>query len=174
MTTVIPFLPSNLVAPKFSVVLDGDPYNVVITWNISAQRYYVNVYGLDGSWLITIPLIQSPPARNIETIKFDPFQQAMIVKFVDPSLWPIPLSKEGVSTDPGTIVDYTLENFDPPFWNTKWRSLHIDPITFSFPMPSDPGEIKIVGTVSRYLNMVGSIFRRSTLIYRNGAFEVTP
>jgi hypothetical protein len=92
---------------------------------------------------------------------------------VDPSQWPIPLSSAGLSIPPGTIVDYTLENFDPIVLNATWRSLHINNTTFSFPLADDPGEVLIVGSVSRILSMVAGLFN-STLIYRNGAFEVTP
>jgi hypothetical protein len=174
MTTIIPFLPSNLVAPKFSATFDGIDYNIVITWNVSAQRYYVNIYGLDGSWIITVPMIQTPPARMIQSIIYDSFQKAMIVKMVDPSLWPIPLSPAGLNLPPGTIIDYTLEGFDPPVLNQTWRSLRIDNTTFSFPLASDPGLINIVGSVSRLINMVAGIFTTSTFVYRNGAFEVVP
>jgi hypothetical protein len=173
MTTIIPFIPSNLLAPRFDVVLDGNNYNVVVTWNISAQRYYVNVYGIDGSWIITTPLVQSPPARAVNSFAYDTIRRIAMVSFVDPSLWPIPLSSAGTLTAPGTMVDYTLENFDPLVLNATWRSLHIDSTNFSFQLADNPGTINILGSVSRYLNMVGGIFQ-STLIYRNGSFEVNP
>lgn len=174
MTTVIPFLPSNLTAPKFVATFDGFTYNVTVTWNVSAQRYYVNIYAQDGTWIVTTPLVQTPPSRNLSSLQYDPFQGIMIAQFVDPSLWPVPLSPAGLATVSGTIVDYTLENFDPSLLNTIWRSLHINSLTFSFPIASDPGQIKVFGSVARYMNMIGGIFQTSTLIYRNGAFEVTP
>jgi hypothetical protein len=174
VTTVIPFLPSNLVAPSFRATLDGTDYDVEITWNVSAQRYYINIYGLDGTWIITTPLVQTPPARKIQSIVYDIFQKAIIVTMVDPSLWPVPLSAAGLNTPPGTIVDYTLENCDPTLLNQKWRSLHINNLSFSFQLPSDPGSINILGSVNRLMNMISGVFQTSTLIYRNGAFEVTP
>jgi hypothetical protein len=174
MTTVIPFLPSNLVAPNFRATLDGTDYDVEITWNVSAQRYYINIYGLDGTWIITTPLVQTPPARKIQSIVYDIFQKAILVTMVDPSQWPVPLSAAGLNTPPGTIVDYTLENCDPTLLNQKWRSLHINSSSFSFPLASDPGSINILGSVNRLMNMISGVFQTSTLIYRNGAFEVTP
>jgi hypothetical protein len=173
MTTVIPFLPSNLVAPKFIVTLDGIDYQTVVTWNVAAQRYYVNIYGSDGTWIVTVPLIQTPPARGIEAVSYDNLRRVVTVTMVDPSQWPIPLSSAGLSIPPGTIVDYTLDNFDPPVFNATWRSLHVNDTTFSFPLATDPGEVLIVGSVSRLMNMVGGLFN-STFVYRNGAFEVTP
>jgi hypothetical protein len=174
MTTVIPFLPSNLLAPNFQAMLDGSPYNVIVTWNISAQRYYINIYGYNGAWVITTPLVQTPPARKIQSIVYDINQRAVLVTMVDPSQWPVPLSVAGLNTPPGTIVDYTLENCDPTSLNRTWRSLHINSTSFSFPLASDPGSINILGSVNRLMNMVSGLFQTSTLIYRNGAFEVTP
>ena len=174
MTTVIPFIPSNMAAPSFQAIFDGDSYRVVVTWNISAQRYYVNIYNQDGIWILTVPLVQSPPARGINSLSYDTIRRVMTVAMIDPAQWPIPLAAAGNLTMPGTMVDYTLENFDPIVLNATWRSLHIDPITFSFPLANDPGGINIVGSVSRYINMVAGMFTTSTFIYRNGAFEVSP
>jgi len=173
MTTIIPFLPSNIITPTFIATLDGNDYRVTITWNISAQRYYINIYDQSGVWIITVPLVQSPPARAINSLSYDSLRRVMTVQMVSPALWPVPLGSTGTATPAGMIVDYTLENFDPPVLNAKWRSLHINDTTFSFPLADDPGQINIVGSVSRYLSMVGGVFQ-STLIYRNGAFEVSP
>src|SRR6516162_9743081 len=173
MTIVIPFLPSNLVAPNFKVTLDNVDYKIIVTWNISAQRYYVNVYGLDGSWVITVPLYQSPPSRAVNSLLYDNLRRVMTVELVAPPLWPIPIGSTGTMTPPGTMVDYYLENFDPTILNVKWRCLHINDTYFEFPLANDPGQINVLGSVGRYLSMVDGIFS-STLIYRNGAFEVSP
>jgi hypothetical protein len=173
MTTIIPFLPSNITAPIFTATFDGATYRVVITWNISAQRFYVNIYDQGGMWIVTVPLFQSPPARAVNSVSYDIIRRVMTIEMDDPSHWPIPLNTGGTGTKPGTMVDYTLENFDPPVLNAKWRSIQLNETTFSFPLADDPGAINIVGSVSRYLNMVNGLFQ-STLIYRNGAFEVNP
>lgn len=173
MTTIIPFLPSNLYPPKFRATLDGIDYDVVITWNVAAQRYYVNIYDLDGSWVITVPLIQTPPAREVVDTTYDNLRRVFTVSLADPSTWPVPLPPAGLATPPGTIIIFTLENFTPTSLNGAYKSLHINDTSFSFRLDNDPGQVTIFGTVSRILNMVGGIFN-STLIYRNGAFEVTP
>jgi hypothetical protein len=153
---------------------DGDNYNVIVTWNVSAQRYYVNIYALDGTWIVTVPLVQTPPARPMQSVIYDNLRRVITAQMTDPSTWPVPLSKAGLLTAPGTIVDYTLENFDPAVLNATWRSLQVDVTTFSFPLANDPGEINILGSVTRLINMVGGLFKTSTFIYRNGAFEVNP
>jgi hypothetical protein len=174
MTTIIPFLPSNLRAPQFSLTLDGSPYKLVVTWNISALRYYINIYDISGNWIITVPLLTTPPSRQISSVAFNPFLDIVTVKLVDPAAWPIPLSPGGIVMKPGTMVDYTLENFTPDTYNGLFRALQINTTTFSIPMASDPGPASILGTAARYINMVSGVFTTSTLIYRNGAFEVNP
>jgi hypothetical protein len=172
MTTIIPFTPSNIRAPTYRATLDGNDYNIVVTWNVSAKRYYINVYTLNGLWIITTALVSSPPGRAVESAVYDPFLNAVEVTLVDPYLWPCPLP--GPVTKPGTMVDYTLDNFQPNTYNGKFRCLHLTLQKFTFPMPTDPGPLIVLGRVNRVLSMVDTVFKRSTLIYRNGAFEISP
>jgi hypothetical protein len=118
-----------------------------------------------------VPLVQTPPSRAVEQVSYDILRRVMTVTLVNPLYFPVP---QGANlTFPGTIVDYTLENFDPPILNGKQRSLHIDDLTFSFPLADDPGQIQVIGSVARYIDMAEGIFL-STFIYRNGSFEITP
>ena len=172
MTTIIPFLPSNIQTPSFKATLDTTDCTVKITWNVSAKRYYINVYDSNGIWIITTALVSSPPGRSVQSIIYDPFLSSMLVQFVDPSLWPIPAS--GPITLAGTMVDYTLEGFQPATYNGKFRCMHLDGLNFIFPMPQDPGPCVIQGKISRLLNMVATVFNTSTMVYRNGCFEINP
>jgi len=173
MSTIIPFIPSNITTPQIDVTLDGNSCYILITWNVSAQRYYINIYDkATQGWIITVPLISSPPPRNLQSVRYDPFLSSVVAQLVDPSWWPIP--SYGPATPPGLMVDYTLENFQPDTYNGKFRCMHIDSMTFTFPMPNNPGPLVVMGRVNRILNMVESVMQTSTLIYRNGAFEVNP
>ena len=174
MSTIVPFIPSTTTRFKFPAQFDNGKYTVEVSWNVSAQRYYIDVYGADGAWVITTALVQSPPARALEKVVYDPFRLALIYTMVDPTLWPVPLSSGGLNTKPGILVDYTIEGFQPTTYNGTYRGLHINEVTFSIPWATDPGSYTIIGSVSRYLNMVATVFNTSSLIYRNGAFEVNP
>jgi hypothetical protein len=169
MTTIIPFIPSNITTPVISVVLDNRDYNLVITWNIAAQRYYINIYDkISGRWVITVPLISSPLARAVENITYDPFLSVVKVIMADPPPW-----GPGYAA-PGTMIDYTLEGFRPNIYNGTFRSLHINDTTFTFSLMPTPSPVTVVGRVSRLLNMAASVFNTSTLVYRNSCFEVNP
>jgi hypothetical protein len=173
MSTVIPFIPSNLFAPSFPVVLDGNDYTVTVTWNISAQRFYINIYALDGTWILTVPLFATPPSRMVADAVYDPLQRLMTITMLDSTQWPIP-SVMGYTAKPGTIIEYTLEQFTPDAYNGKFRCIQVNDTTFTFFLAQDPGNLAIRGLVTRVLNMVAGVFVTSTLIYRNGAFEINP
>jgi hypothetical protein len=164
MATIIPFIPSNFATPKIAVTLDGQPYQLVMTWNVSAQRYYVNVYAVDGTWVTTVPLFGSPVGEAINAISYDALRGAVTMT----------KSVPGLPRKPGQMVDYTLSNFQPGTYNGKQRCLTIDNSNFSFPSAADPGQVVVMGSVHRILNMVAGLFTTSTLCFRNGCFEVDP
>lgn len=66
MTTVTPFVPSLLAPFQFQPTLDGQVYTVIVTWNLAGQRYYVNVYTLQGVLIASLPLIGSPLTYNAD------------------------------------------------------------------------------------------------------------
>lgn len=65
MTTLIPFVPNAVQPFQFTATLDGEPYNVICTWNIFGQRYYVNVYAIDGTLIFALPMIASSNPRPL-------------------------------------------------------------------------------------------------------------
>lgn len=64
MTTLITFVPSTSGAPQFQATLDGALYTIICTWNLSGQRYYINVYSQDGTLIVCKAMIGSPPAPD--------------------------------------------------------------------------------------------------------------
>jgi hypothetical protein len=188
MTTIVPFTPSNITAPKFKALLDGNSYDIVVTWNLSAKRYYINIYGKGGVWILTVPIISTAPARKVSAAVYDPFLNAVTITLLNDLSWVLPTeppcllptsgfmeeTKVITNTKPGTIIEYTLDNFQPATYNGRYRSLHLNDQSFVIPMPVNPGPVVVLGQVSRLLSMISCRFTRSTMIYRNGAFEISP
>jgi hypothetical protein len=174
MSTVVPFLPSSIRKFSFPAQLDNSQFTIDVTWNVSSQRYFINVYTVSGEWVLTTALVATPPGRAVNSVNYNQFRGVLTVEMVDPTLWPVPLSPGGLATKPGTIIDYTLEGFQPNDYNGQFRGMHINEITFEIPMPIVPNPLAITGSVSRYMDMIGTVFETSTLIYRNGAFEIGP
>lgn len=162
MTSIIPFVPSNISAPTFNAALDGANYTVAVTWNISAARYFLNIYDTSGNWILTTALVTTPTGKSVDQASYDP--KAGLMTMVKNASW---------YRKPGQLVDYTLSGFDPPMLNGLWRCLTINTVTFTFPIAQDPRPIVTLGTTNRLMNMVASKFK-STLVYRNGCFEVNP
>ncbi len=57
---IYPFTPSPVAPFQFQPTLDGVTYNVIVRWNIYGQRYYINVYTLQGVRVTTFPVVGSP------------------------------------------------------------------------------------------------------------------
>lgn len=63
--TLYPFLPSATANFQFQPTLDGQVYNIIVNWNLAGQRYYINIYTLQGALVLCLPLIGSPPDYDI-------------------------------------------------------------------------------------------------------------
>lgn len=65
VTDIIRFTPSTTSNFQFQVTLDGSQYNVIVNWNIYGERYYVNIYDVNNTLVVCLPLIGSPLNYNI-------------------------------------------------------------------------------------------------------------
>jgi len=54
------FSPSDTAPFQFQPTLDNTTFNVVVTWNVYGERYYINISTLQGALVYTMPLIGSP------------------------------------------------------------------------------------------------------------------
>ena len=162
LTTYVPFRPSNTAAPRLTVQLDYQDTTMIVTWNVASQRYFINLYTLDGVWVCTVPLIETSQGQRVVTMNFDPNEGVLVGQMEAP-----------MYRSPGQVVHYTLEGFSPPSINGFKECLTLVDQRFTFPA-DDPGVISVMGHASRYMNMVDGYFQYSTLIFRNGQFETNP
>lgn len=63
---IVPFTPSDTANFQFQTTLDGSPYNCICTFNAYAQRYYLSVYDLVGTLIVSRPVIASPDFYNVD------------------------------------------------------------------------------------------------------------
>lgn len=163
MTQIAAFVPSNFAAPRFQVTLDGQQHRVVVTWNVAAQRYYINVYNVNtGSLVCAVPLVETPPGVPLASLAWDQNLGEVIAMLAQPSYRPV-----------GQIVQYTITNCEPVAFNGVYDCLTINDSTFSYPMATDPGQAVVLGSVTRCLDMLEPWFS-STMIFRRMQFEVNP
>jgi hypothetical protein len=68
MTALTQFAPTPLAPFQFQATLDGATYNVITTWNVFGQRWYVNIVDQNNNRILTKPLVGSPPDYAISLV----------------------------------------------------------------------------------------------------------
>lgn len=61
MSTVVPFTPSTTSVFGFQPVIAGTQYSATVTWNLYAQRYYLNLYDTGGNLILCTAIVGSGP-----------------------------------------------------------------------------------------------------------------
>lgn len=79
MTTITTFAPSPTTNFQFSPTLDGTVYTAVVNWNLFGQRYYLNLYTVQGELIFCLPLVGSPIGYDI-SITAGYFKSALIYR----------------------------------------------------------------------------------------------
>lgn len=162
MTTFIDFVPSQVIAPQFQVTLDGAIYAVTVTWNLFAQRYYININDLGGNLIVAEALVGSPVGIEIESMTWA--NGLVTVTTIDPHFLSI-----------GQSANLTIAGASPDSYNGLREMFVINDQSMTFPLADDPGFMTVPGTLQQNIDLVAGLFT-STLVYRepNKQFEVSP
>lgn len=67
--TTVPFTPSINSLFSFQPTLDGSQYNLFVTWNLSGQRWYLNIADLNQNLVLVEALIASPDGYDIDLVQ---------------------------------------------------------------------------------------------------------
>ena len=163
MTTIYPFTPNNQGPFQFSPELDGNTYNVQVTWSLFGARYYVNVYDLAQNLIVALPMIGSPSAYNLASLS-----------------WSHGLVTAETTEHHGYLInsttDLVISGAAPDNYNGTVSAFIIDQSTFQYDVAQDPGPATTTGNVVFNINLVAGYFDTSTLVFRQDAnqFEVMP
>ncbi|HUZ33900.1 MAG TPA: hypothetical protein VMV19_17600 [Xanthobacteraceae bacterium] len=161
MATYYPFTPSQFAPYSFQPTLDGNQYNCTVTWNLYGQRYYLNVAALDGTAVVTTPLVASPSSVPLASLTW-----------ANGTVTAVTQAPHGYAVD--LTIALTIENCAPAAYNTNVLALVVNATTLTWPLLPDPGPATAVGLIDWTLNLVEGYFETSTLIFRNQQFEVAP
>lgn len=63
------FLPTATTPFRFQPTLDGNIYTGIVTWNLFGQRWYLNLYAINGTLVLAIPVVPSPADYDISLTK---------------------------------------------------------------------------------------------------------
>lgn len=158
-----PFTPSTVSAPLFKPTLDGVIYACTVTWNLSGQRYFINVSTLQGVAIVSLALVASPPAAEIETATYDAVRGVATLAMSAP---------HGVRV--GNTVARAVDGCVPSDYDGAVTMLATGSTTLDYVPVSVPiGDAISVGTVTAGTNLLAGYFA-STMIFRGNAFEVNP
>ena len=163
MTTIFQFQPTPQAPYQFMPTLDGQQYNVIVTWNLFGQRWYITIYDLSGNVVLSEPLGASPSALNIAMLSW---ANGWITATTE-----VP---HGYLMD--QTVNLTVTGCLPDSYNDGVQAIVVDDITLEWPMVSDPGTATQFGFVSWAIDLVEGLFQTSTMVFRDGTqqFEVSP
>jgi hypothetical protein len=106
------FQPNNTSPFQFQVILDGSQFNVVVTWNIFGQRYYVNIYTMQGVLVVSRPMVGSPYGFDISL--FAGYFISTLVYRADNKQFEIsdqPISYPDFGKQPDAMLDTQLNQF---------------------------------------------------------------
>ena len=150
MSTFVQFVPSTLAPFTFqATLLNGQQYNVVVTWNTFEERYYINVYDIGGNRIVTRGLVPCGPLMDAT---FTWAAGVATAACVSPHLVPI-----------GDPVNIRVTDTDTGFDGT-FQALATDPLTLTYQLPINPLQpASINGTVNFDLDLlvgygIGSLF----------------
>lgn len=161
-TIYIPFKPGGVAPPQFYVEFDA-VYSMTVKWNVSAQRYYFDLYDPYGTWVVTLPLISTAANIPIAAWAYDPLQRAMRFTLSRPWFRPV-----------GQMIDITVAGVDPTVLNGVKRCEVINEFDRQFPLALDPGQIVTLGSKNVYNNLIEGYIPGWVMIFRNNQFEISP
>jgi hypothetical protein len=154
------FTPSTITVPSFSPILDGSTYNCTITWNVSAQRYYLNCFNMDGQRVFTVPVVESVPSIPINSLSWDINTKTATA-----------VTSYNHNFSIGQEVIMVIEGATPGAYNGTVMCLMTGPNSFRYYIPTDPGTATTFGYANYLISLTAGYFA-STLIFRNSVFEV--
>lgn len=163
MTTYFPIVQIPNVPPSFSPTLDGNLYNCFLIWNLFGQRYYVNCFDQNSILIFSLPLIETSASIQISSLIWNPASLLVTVTTYNPHGYKI-----------GSTIQLTISGCNPLGFNGEYDVLITDEDTFTFPLSINPGQMTIAGSASYLIDLAEGYFQTSSLIYRNGQFEVAP
>lgn len=159
---VFDFAPSTLAPFQFAPTLDGQIYTAIVTWNLFAQRWYLNLYTLGGALIVSTALIGSNVGVTLSAIAWD--LGAVTATTSAPHRYPI-----------GATLNLAISGVAPAGYNGSVSALVTGPRTFTYPLAAFPGLAAVLGAVAYDINLVGAYFA-SSVAFRQASqqFEVSP
>jgi hypothetical protein len=139
--TTVPFVPSTTTAFSFQPTLNGITYNVVVTWNVFGQRYYINVYDLGGDLILCRAMVSSGPTLQASLSWNSSTLQAVATTALAHN---VPIGSVANLTVSGTNTDF----------DGAWQAQATGPFTLSYALANPGQSAPVAGQVSFLWDLV--------------------
>ena len=160
MTTIIPFTRPMQGPFTFQPTLDGAQYTAQVTWALWGGRYYINLFDLGGTRIFSEPLVESPAGVILQSVAWA--NGRVIATTNAPHKFVV-----------GASVSLVVSGCEPDAYNGTVLALVTGETAFQYPLAADPGDATKLGTAAYNISLTAGYFD-STLVFRNGQFEVSP
>jgi hypothetical protein len=157
--TTYPFTPSTQANFQFGPTLDGSQYNAIVTWNVFGQRYYLNIYTLEGALVCSIPMVGSPDVVSLSSLTWA--SGIVLAETATPHGFTV-----------NSVVTVTISGCTPNAYNGQVEALIVNDNEFQFDLTADPGMAVTLGTVGYLINLVGAYFITSSLVFYPDAQQI--
>lgn len=160
-TTIFAFNPDPQQVYTFLPTFDGVTYSCSVTWNLFAQRYYLNCDSLNGVRVFSQPLIGSPTGTNLQSATWKNGKAIFTAA-----------AEHGFKI--GETIDLTISGCTPDTYNGLRRCFIVDKFRFSFSLPEPELDATALGVVNYNINLLWAYFNTTAMVYRPAArqFEV--
>lgn len=154
------FTPTVLTPFSFQPTLDGAQYTATVRWNLFGRRYYISLSTLDGTPVFNVPLVESPAGITLQALAW------AFGKVTATALAPhgLPI---------GATVNLTVSGCLPVGYNGAQTVFVTGESMFTYQLMANPGALVQAGAAAYDINLAGGYFD-SVMVFRNGAFEVSP
>jgi len=163
MTTLIQFNPPPNQVFTFQPELDRQTYQASVMWSFFGNRWYLNLYALDGTLVFSKALIGSISAIPIQSLTWT-------------NGYAVATTEEPHGFNVLDTLALTVRGCAPVGYNGLVRALITKANEFVYPIQVDLGEASTLGLVSYNINLAEGYFASSTLVFREASqqFEVNP
>jgi len=164
LMTPYPFSPTAQAVWTFSLTLDGQQYQGIVTWGLFGKRYYLNLYDLSNTLIVARALVGSPGSIPLQSLTWLAGKATAIT-----------VVPHGLKV--GKVVTLSIGGNTPDGYNSPAVQCVItSPNSFTYPISANPGAVTALGAVAYNVNLTSGLFVTSSLVYRAPAaqFEVWP
>lgn len=137
---------------SFQPILDGNIYAAAITWNIFAQRWYLNLSDLNGNLIIYRAVSSSADPAAIANISWS--QGIVTVVTEAPHFLGL-----------GVVAELNISDNSPAGYNGIVDCNVTGPNTFTYALTADPGQQTQVGHFGSVVDLTDGAFVDSVLVY---------